>query len=535
MSWRNALIQWEVQFAQAHLVRFLGSVILNIFLVIFVLRLIKLERTDRNASEHGSGSRMTYLPGLLFLALFCYQAGWQMFGFLDPGFLRVQRGFDPRENLVGSRFERGTILDANGEPLAWDTPRGNHLIRCTSLPPSSVHLIGYHHPVFGSSGLEAVLDARLMGREMNSIGDVFRLLLNGFVHGKLRGNPIRLTIVKALQEAACNALGAYNGAIVAVDPRNGAVLAMASSPGFAPGRLDKKTFNRLRTRKDSPFLNRATNGLYAPGSTFKVLLVMRTVELGKKPVFTCGPQGFYCGKNEPAVNDYGYYVQKKRGRHYKGHGRISLIRALNVSCNVYFAQLGQELGLKNVLDAAHRAGLDMPIHPAGPGLSAAAGRIPALTKVSRARLARLSIGQDDLLVTPLHLALMTAALGSDGREFNPIYVQGTEPEVRLRLTDPRTATDVARKMIQVVEFGTGTRAKIPGIIVGGKTGTVENSSGKSHAIFIGFAPWPHPTIAISVILEQAGLGGKHAAPAAAAVLKKADEIGWFTSNPDGMQ
>jgi len=506
-----------------------GSVGFSLLLIFFFWRVYRAHHVKIKFSVPG----ITILPWLMLCILGLYQARWQMFGFMDAEFLRVQRGFDPRGDLIGNRFYRGKIFDANGELLASDHQKDSHLIRVYTTGAASVHVLGYHHPIFGATGLERALDKTLMGRSIHSMSDLFRLLGNGFVHRKLRGNPVQLTIYKALQETAAGILKDRKGAITAVDPRNGAVLLMASSPGFNPANLSSSYFDQLRNQTDSPFLNRATHGLYPPGSTFKVLVALQALLKDIDKSYFCGPEGFVSAADEPVLHDYEHYVMEEKGQTFHGHGQLSLDPALDKSCNVFFSKLSQDLGPEALLEMAQTAGLHREILPVKPGLKSKSGNLPDIRSFTGARTARFAIGQDDLLVTPLHLALIAGALGHEGTIYHPRYVKNTEPEPWLQLAEPRYATEIARKMIHIVEFGTGRRARIPQIIVGGKTGTAENTTGKSHALFIGFAPWPVPTMAISVIIEQSGTGGSVAAPAAAEIFAKADKLGILLMNPDG--
>ena len=512
---KSAVIQWIVSFC---------------FISLIVYFWVSIIRSERSRTPQSSKPKkiMCFLPYFICLIIGMYQTRWQIFGFLSPEFLRVQRGFDSRGDLIGNRFQRGSILDAKGLILAEDAWDEHGLNRYYPLGSAGLHPIGYHHPIFGSSGLEKSLDARLMGRRIQNAKDILRLLLNGLIHRQLHGNPVQLTLYSELQVAAASLLRDKIGAIVVLDPASGSILAMASSPSFNANNMDSKRFETLRSNKESPFLNRAVNGLYPPGSTFKTLVSTRALELNIRKKYRCDSNGFNCGPGEPPVNDYKYYILKNRNQVYKGHGVLSLEEALAESCNVYFAQLGQDLGGENIIRAALNSGMNQTIPNAGPGLESHAGFVPIGGGYYTARLARLAIGQDKLLATPLHLALIAAALGSNGTIPKPRYLKDAKPEPWLQLTSPRVATDVARQMIQAVETGTGKAARIPGIIVGGKTGTAENASGKSHALFIGFAPWPEPKIALTVVIEQAGTGGSIAAPIGASILKTADDLNLLT-------
>ncbi|MBN1550365.1 hypothetical protein JW979_02800 [bacterium] len=523
------MIDSLLSLTQSPVCRIIASTVFIIYLTIF-LRFILKSTKDNRRLPSGVFKITGFLPYLILLAVGFYQAKWQMFAFLDPDFLRVQRGFDPRGDLIGSRFHRGAIFDSNQELLAYDFENDNYLLRQYPIGPAAAHLIGYHHPIFGSSGLEKTLDASLMGRRVQSAGDFFRLLANGLVHRELRGNPVTLTIYSDLQKTAYKILENQTGAIVAMDPRDGSILAMVSSPSFDPNLLNKEYFESLRKSKESPFLNRAIHGLYPPGSTFKCLIALQSLNLNLKKTYKCTSKGFVTGDGSPALHDYQYYVSEQRREEYTGHGQLALDEALSKSCNVYFAFLSQDLGADRILEITERAGFNKEIPPAQIGLTGKRGNVPEKGNLTNARLARLAIGQDELLVTPLHLALVAGAIGGDGTLYKPKYLKKIKPEPWISLTDQRTATELARKLIHAVEAGTGHSARIPGIIVGGKTGTAENSSGNSHALFIGFAPWPDPRMAIAVVLEQGGFGGQAAAPAAAKMFMAADELGLFNDD-----
>jgi len=194
---------------------------------------------------------------LLYLSLGIYQAKWQLFGFFSSDFLRVQRGFDPRDDILGIRFHRGKIVDWKHRPLAIDRKLDGKLHREYSLGAAAVHTVGYDNPIFGNSGLEKALDSVLMGRSVQTPADALRLAANIFFHRKLRGNPVVLTLDKDLQETAWTALKGHSGAVVVIDPRDGSIRAMTSRPGYDPARLDRVSWKALLARKDSPLLNRA--------------------------------------------------------------------------------------------------------------------------------------------------------------------------------------------------------------------------------------------------------------------------------------
>jgi len=352
---------------------------------------------------------------ILFISLGTYQAKWQLFGFFSSDFLRVQRGFDPRDDILGTRFHRGKIVDWKHRPLAIDRKVNGKLSREYPLGAAAVHTVGYIHPVFGASGLENALDSVLMGRSVQTPADALRLTANVFFHRKLRGNPVVLTIDRDLQQTVWDSLKGHSGAIAVIDPRDGSIRAMTSRPGYDPGKLDKTSWKALLNRKDSPFLNRACQGLYPPGSTFKPLVAAAGLDLGLNPIYTCDSSGYNCGSADPRVRDYDHYHK----RNFKGHGEMNMSEALTKSCNVYFAQLAVELTAKEILKKSKIAGCSEGVQFAGPALPAEKGRLPDHSTWHNARTARFGIGQDDLLLTPLHLALITGAIGNGGVMFKP--------------------------------------------------------------------------------------------------------------------
>ncbi|MBN1879112.1 hypothetical protein JW823_03285 [bacterium] len=512
----------EIRFAMT--VAWFGLTVVFIKIVFGMLR-------GQQAKQHFR--RTSLLVSCIIIALFSYQARWQLFGFFSSDFLRVQRGFDPRGEILATRFHRGSILDHKHTPLAEDTDIGGHLQRQYPLGEAGVHVVGYNHPLYGSAGMEKTLDPILMGRAVQTPADAFRLLANIFFHRSLHGNPVVLTIDTDLQREAWALLSGKTGSIIALDPRTGSIRAMVSRPGFNPETLTPTLWTRLLNRSDSPFLNRATHGMYPPGSTFKILVAATALRRNMNPVYVCGPEGFDCGPADPRVKDHSHYSN----RSFKGHGTLNLAEAMALSCNVYFAQLSVDLTASAILETAREAGMDRRVEFKGPSTGSEAGRLPDRSKWPVARTARLGIGQDDILVTPLHLALVAGAMGHGGLMYRPRIIETEEPAPPTRFLDHRIANQIARMMIKTVETGTGRGALVTGMVVGGKTGTAENAGNRSHALFVCFAPWPRPALALAVVIEQGGMGGQVAAPVAAGLIRKADELGLLADeeNEYGLQ
>jgi penicillin-binding protein 2 len=401
----------------------------------------------------------------------------------------------------------------------------------------------------GKAGLERALDGDLCGRagvqhvEVDAHGRRMRLLEE---RADQSGRNVTLTIDRDLQETAERALGEGDGSIVALDPRNGEVLVMASRPTFDPNvfarGIRRDEWRALVQDKKHPLNNRAIQGQYPPGSTFKMIVAAGALEKNIISVAT----GFGCGGG---LQFGGHYFRCWRKG---GHGAMALHDALVQSCDVYFYQAGQRLGVDGIADYSHRFGLGLPT-----GIlldHEKAGIIPS-TEWKQKRFKQpwfagetlsVAIGQGYVTTTPLQLAQYAAILANGGTRYRPQYVKRIEaadgtlvheltPEVLGETgIKPSTFARIREAMRDVVmtERGTGTKARVAGIEVAGKTGTAQSvgerdkgardaRTRQDHALFIAFAPVEKPEIAVAVIVEHAGEhGGTVAAPMAQQVMER---------------
>ncbi|GAC1585360.1 MAG: penicillin-binding transpeptidase domain-containing protein [Candidatus Velthaea sp.] len=408
---------------------------------------------------------------------------------------------------------RGTIMARDGTPLA--ITRGTR--RVYPLGPAVAHAIGYASGRYGTSGLEDSFDRVLTARSdpssaFTQIGEL--------IAGKRaapRGSDVVTTIALDIQRAlVANLLPYGRAAAVVLDPRSGAVLALASVPGFDPNVLDR-TFAALSTDRRSPLLDRSTVGLYPPGSTFKVVTAADALDAG---VVT--PQTTFSDRGGFAIGNF-----VVRNDEEETTGTQTLVGAFALSSNVDFAQIGLRLGLNGWYDYAKRWGLGQSL---AFDLPAARDRLPPKKEVSDSILAQLAFGQASLLVTPLRMGLVAATIANNGVTPRPFLVRSiagrdttlaTRPEQLAAPISAETAHQVRDMMIEVVRRGTGTAAALPGVTVAGKTGTATNPHGRSHAWFVAFAPAEAPRVAIAVIIENVGYGGTYAAPIAKRVLRVA--------------
>lgn len=422
-----------------------------------------------------------------------------------------------RRNVEAAhKIEQGQILDRRGEKIAYSIPDGNGGYKRTyPLGAVTAHISGYNSIQFGKAGIESSFGNYLSGTSNpeRSLGPITHLFETK------KGNNVTLTIDSHLQTIAYKALGNSRGAIVAISPRTGEILAMVSKPSFDPNRIDQQ-WQSVSQSSESPLLNRALQGLYPPGSTIKVMVA--EAALAEK---IASPQRIFdCSGILKIGPDYTLQEDNQ-----VAHGKINLEEALAVSCNITFGTLSLELGPDKMSKTFSRFGFDKST---GDELQEFSSRLPNFSKLGKGDLAQTGIGQGSLLVTPLRMAMLASSFANNGAMMKPFLVKevsapdGTvlhqfTPEIWLTPTSSQLADQVRQMMVKVVEEGTGTGAQIPGIVVAGKTGTAENPHGAPHAWFIGFAPADNPQIAIAVIVENGGSGGRVAAPIAREIFREA--------------
>lgn len=427
---------------------------------------------------------------------------------------------DPRNPRLrlSAGLRRGGILSSDGEVLAESVTGPEGVRRQYAGPPGLSATVGYVSPRLGASGLEAAYDAHLRG----GTAEAWFARVLGWRHGRGGVAPpdLYLTVESRVQRAAEKAMAGHRGAVVALDPRTGRVLALVSLPGFAPDRVDAE-WGALRRRADTPLVNRAVAGLYPPGSAFKPAVALAALEAGKtrpEEIFVCTGRRTVKGQT---ITDLGGAV----------HGRVNLAQAMAVSCNYVFSGLAMRLEPGSLAEAAERFGL---LAAPDVGLGGVTGRFPDPGRLSREDLAELGIGQGSLLVTPFALARFAALLATGGRSVQPYLVEGLGFPGGRPVSLGRRALTGGRQVVQaqavagvnrmlagVVAQGTGWRAQVAGAEVAGKTGSAENPHGEPHAVFLGFAPVREAVVAVAVVVENGGLGGKVAAPVAQEVIAAA--------------
>jgi penicillin-binding protein A len=397
------------------------------------------------------------------------------------------------------------------------------------------HLVGYSTVGRSRTGLERSLNDYLTAANAN-LSTLVDKALDEFRGKVVQGNDVVTTINLDAQQVAADALAGECGAVVALDPRTGKVLVMASSPTFDPN-LAENRFGQIEQteascRPAAPLLNRASAGLFVPGSTFKVVTASAALESKKfTPESTFFDPG-YCTVYGKRVNNFDTSSP---------FGTVDLVNGLAHSVNSVFCNIGKELGAKQILDTAKRFGfyedppLETPADEREPSGLYDDRRLYYPKKDRDVDAGRMAFGQERMLVTPLQMAMLAGAIGVSGRLVEPQAVDRivspggrvvlrSRPQLIRQAVSPETADAVAAMMRLAVSSGTGTSAQISGWSIGGKTGTGETGvPGSNTTWFIAFAGRDETTpaeLAIAVVLQnQASTGGATAAPIARSVME----------------
>lgn len=472
-------------------------------------------------------NRVTAVIVFLLLALIINVSYIQVFQAND---LRQQAG-NQRVILTEYSRERGPIL-LGSQAVAESTPTDDSLkyLREYAEGATYASVTGFYSLVYGATGIEGEENDVLAGNDSRFFVDRMQQLFAG---RKPKGGAIRLTIDSAAQEAAVKALKGRTGAVVAIDPKTGAILALASSPSFDPNLLSSHdaadiqlNYEALNSDPDQPLLNRPLAMTLPPGSTFKLVTAAAALESGKYTAESQlpGPAQLDLPSTDVKLGNW-------TGSSCGANDLVTLQEALAISCNTAFASLGLELGEDALYEQSKKFGFESSFDVP---MTTATSHFPV--DPNKPQTAMSAIGQFDVRATALQMAMVSAGIANDGVVMKPYLVgqvlgpdltvlQNTTPQAFGRAMSVENAKVLRDMMVNVVASGTGSNARIPGIAVGGKTGTAENTPGESaHAWFVGLAPAEGSSIAIAVVLEHGGgatevSGNALAAPIAAAVMR----------------
>lgn len=409
----------------------------------------------------------------------------------------ASREDNPRTILAERRIQRGRILDRNGHVLAETVGSPGAFIRRYPYPQAAP-AIGYYSLRYGLLGVEAAYDATLRGTS----SDFWRAQWDAWLQRPPQGRDVRLTLDLALQRAADAALGERHGAVVLLSLPDGAIRALTSHPTYDPNRLDE-TFEAWRADPGAPLLNRATQGLYQPGAALETVVLAAALEQGVIALDDPAPKA-----TQP--------LELSGGRLSCARipGNVSAASYLAVyanACPSPFAELGPRLGIDRLRETWARFGLDQAPSLPIPTTAGVIGRSPADGEALRLAAA----GQGELIVTPLHMALVAATIAEEGYRPQPYLVEAVQAEsaegstwqpaalqsARPVLT-PAVAQALAGAMRRAVTDGAAQAANTPHVAVAGHAGTALAGPDRYHAWFIGFAPANAPRYAIAVLIED---------------------------------
>lgn len=439
----------------------------------------------------------------MFLSLAVYLTYFTLFEAQEVVDNRFNKRIREREESI----LRGTIYDSQGEVLSYSAMEGNHQKRYYPFGARYAHVIGYNSVTYDKSGLESTFNDILVKPDpIENISNVFS------TNNEMpEGADLYLTINNDFTAKAQSLMGNKKGAVVALKPKTGEVICLYSNPSFDPNEdVLASKFSLLTQDEDAPFVGRSTQGLYPPGSTFKIITAAAALEEG-------------CAVNvndEGSIIIDGYQVKNYEG---KSLGEIDIKTGFAKSSNVMFATYGVQVGEKKLKEVASRFGIGEVIDF---DIRTSKSLFNYDNAMSQTDLAACGIGQGKLLVTPLNMALVASAIANDGVIMKPYIVEkalyaggrgayASKPQVWKTAVSPTVAAIIEEYMIECVETGTGTGAKISGITVAGKTGTAENEKeGKEHAWFVCYAPAEEPEIVICVMQEYAGRTGSSCTPIA---------------------
>lgn len=474
--------------------------------------------------------RISILVLGMFLALLVSSSIIQLF---QAGTLSADAR-NTRSRYDDYKVQRGAILAGNdsiAESVAVDdTYRWQ---RTYSNGPLYAAVTGYF-PVLGeATGLEGALNDYLTGSSSDQFFDKIQSLVSG---QPPKGATVETTIDPVAQQAAWDALGNYQGAVIVTEPSTGKIIAMVSKPSFDTNLLAshdedtvQATYQTLLNDPTKPLYNRAIAGdMNPPGSTFKLVVAAAAIESGK---YT--PDSMFPDLSSLTLPGTSTVIQNSGGGTCAGGGEVSMATALKNSCNIPFAELGQQLGAKAIREQAEKFGFDTSFNIP----TAAEASVYPSAVLDDSQTMMTAYGQYDVRATPLQIAMVSAAIANGGKVMNPTLVDSITSSNLSTIKDfsasqysqaisAQTAATLTQMMVNNVAGGAASNAAISGVQVAGKTGTAQNGATDPYTLwFTGFAPADNPKYAITVLVEnggglgQTGYGNLIAAPIAKKVLE----------------
>lgn len=462
----------------------------------------------KNQKEHHQNKKTINYVTYIFVGLFALLIVHIVVFIAFDSANVVINSYNPRLEAIEENIIRGKIIDKNNNVLAETVVEDGTEYRVYPYGNIFAHVVGYSS--WGKTGIESLMNYDLLKSNVNILDKAMLAVSNQ----KSVGNNVITTLDADIQKLAYKLLGERKGAIVAMEPSTGKIVCMVSKPDYNPNEIESErdTFDK----DDSPLVNRATQGLYPPGSTFK--LVTTLAYMRENPLWT---NYFYFCRGEDT------FGSKIIHCYNNAHGRENLEDAVMNSCNTVFADIGVQMDINHFRDVAESMLFNNPLPLSLPYLQS---EFALNTESSIASIAETSIGQGKTIVTPFHNVLITSAIANGGILMKPYLVDRIEnekgkiitkylPEFHDKLLEVNESEQLTKFMKKVVESGTGTTSAVEGIEVAGKTGSAENETRVAHAWYVGFAPADNPELAVSIIVESSGTSTEYAAPIAKAIFE----------------
>lgn len=487
---------------------------------------IKIEKKQRNKKTkktpnteiimeefHDTGkkdpNKSIYNTVYIFIGLFVLAMGYFSYFIVFRSNDVINSTYNKRQEVLAKRVLRGEIRSADGNILARTiVDEDGKEVREYPYGKVYAHVVGKFAK--GRAGIEDTENIRLLTSNINPIEQMY----NDLIGQKSPGNNVITTLDSKLQQVAYDALGDRRGAVVVIEPSTGKILAMVSKPTYDPNKIEEQWEELVKDEdEESPFLNRASQGLYPPGSTFKILTTLAYM------------------RQFPSYDSYEYKCTGsiKEGsmiihdHNKKGHGEVDLALSLAKSCNTSYSHIGKLLDRDQFFALAEDFYFNkyLPVNMASSKSSFTLQKAYSSTKEAM----QTAIGQGKTLVTPLHNAMIISAIANGGVMMKPYVVDHVEnaegdlvklnsPELAAKPMTAQEAEYIGSMLRKTVTVGTARNLKDMTVEAAGKTGSADHGKGKAHSWFVGYAPYENPEIAVSIIVESAGTGNEFAVPIA---------------------
>ncbi len=452
--------------------------------------------------------RVSAVVLIMFLSLFASTSAIQV---LAADSLQAD-GRNARTLYASYSAERGPIL-VDGQPIAQSIPSDNEFKFLRVYPSGPVYapITGYLTLNQGNTGLEAALGDDLSGSSNRQFFDQVNAIITG---QNPKGAAVETTIDPVVQQAAWDALGDLQGAVIAIDPKTGAILAMVSKPSFDPNELAAhetqlvlEAYDRLLNSADEPLINRTMNGnLDPPGSTFKLVVTAAALESGR---YT--PESEFPNPSSLQLPQSDSVLTNADDGTCGPGDSVTIATALRLSCNIPFAELGLELGTRTIRDQTNRFGFNETIDVP---MTSTQSVYPRALDDPQTMLS--AFGQSSVRASPLQMAMVSMAVANGGTLMKPTLVESIiaanqaelfriQPEVFRQSMSPQTAATMTELMVANISNGAASGARIGGVDVAGKTGTAENGVDDPYTLwFTGFAPANDPQVVVAVVVQNGG-------------------------------